>query len=56
MRRRRSLTSEMYHVARTTNTVSALLSGNPKRIARRGKNVILGRALARGGFWRRLWR
>jgi len=47
----------MYHVARTTNTVSALLSGNPKqRTARRGKNVMLGRALARGGFWRRLWR
>ncbi len=48
--------SEMHHVAPTTNTVSALLSGNPKRIARRGKNVMLGRALARGGFWQRLWR
>jgi hypothetical protein len=34
----------------------ALASGNRKRIARRAKNKILGRALGRSGFWRFLWR
>jgi hypothetical protein len=53
---RRSLTSQLYGLARTTNTISAAASGNPKRIARRGKNIILGRALGRAGVWRRLWK
>ena len=37
------------------NTLSTLASGNPRRIKRRLKNVLLGRALRRIGFWR-LWR
>jgi hypothetical protein len=53
---RRSLTSELYRAARLSNNISALASGNPRRVARRAKNVLVGRALGRAGVWRRLWR
>lgn len=54
--RRRGLVSQMYSAARLANDISVLASGNPSRVARRTKNVILGRALGRGGIWRMLWR
>jgi hypothetical protein len=54
--RRRGLVSDLYRAARIANDVSALTSGNPRRISRRAKNVILGRALGRAGVWRALWR
>jgi hypothetical protein len=53
--RRRGLVSNLYRTARLANDVSVIASGNPHRIARRAKNKIVGRALARGGFWRMLW-
>ena len=56
MSRRRSFSSQLYSLARTTNTIEALASGNPNRIARRTKNIIVGRALGRAGLWRALWR
>lgn len=56
MPRRRSFTSQLYRAARLSNNISAAASGNPRRVARRAKNVTIGRALARAGFWRRLWR
>ena len=56
MSRRRSLSSQLYQLASTTNTLQALMSGNPNRIARRAKNIIIGRALGRAGLWRALWR
>jgi hypothetical protein len=46
----------MYAAARLANDVSVLASGDPKRIARRAKNRIIGRALGRAGLWRMLWR
>lgn len=52
----RSLTSHLYRAARVSNNVQTVLSGNPSRIARRTKNVVLGRALGRAGVWSRLWR
>lgn len=55
MARRRSLTSQLYRAARISNSISAVASGNPRRVARRAKNVALGRALGRAGVWRRLW-
>src|SRR5487761_630775 len=54
--RRRSLVSNLYRAARMANDVTTLASGNPHRIARRAKNKIVGRAAARAGIWRVLWR
>ncbi len=56
MARRRSLTSILFRTARTVDTAEALASGDPRKIARRGKNLALGRLLGRGGFWRWLWK
>jgi hypothetical protein len=55
MARRRSLTSTLYSAARLSNSISAVASGKPRRVAHRTKNVIVGRALGGGGVWRRLW-
>ena len=49
-----SLTSILFKAARTAATVQSLSS--PKRASRRAKNIIVGRALAKGGFWRSLWK
>ncbi len=53
--RRRGLVSNLYRAARMANDVSTLASGNPHRIARRARNKIIGRAVARAGLWRLLW-
>lgn len=53
--RSRGLVSNMYRAARLANDMSVIASGNPNRIARRARNKIVGRALARGGLWRLLW-
>jgi hypothetical protein len=45
----------MYAAARLANDVSTLASGDPRRIARRAKNKIVGRALGRAGLWRLLF-
>lgn len=45
----------LYKMARTVNTIEAFASGNPVRIARRLKNIFLGRFLARSGFGK-IWR
>jgi hypothetical protein len=50
------LRSLLYKSARTLGDVEAVASGDPKRISRRAKNKILGRALGRAGIWRSLWR
>lgn len=52
----RNLTRSLYRAARLSNNVSTLASGNPKRIARRAKNVAVGRGLGRAGVWRSLWK
>jgi hypothetical protein len=46
----------LYTLARRVQTIKAAASGDPKRIGRRAKNVVVGRALGRGRVWRRLWR
>jgi hypothetical protein len=50
------ITTRLFKLARLSATASALASGNPKRIARRAKNIAVGKVLARAGFWRRLWK
>jgi hypothetical protein len=50
------ITSALYRAARLSNDLGALASGNPRRIARRARNVAVGRTLAKAGFWERLWR
>jgi hypothetical protein len=56
MARKRSLSSQLFRAARIADDIEAAESGNPKRIARRAKNLAVGRALGRAGVWRRLWR
>lgn len=51
-----SITRSLYRAARLSNDLGTLASGNPRRVARRAKNKAVGRALGRGGIWRRLWR
>ncbi|HKV89365.1 MAG TPA: hypothetical protein VJT78_15345 [Candidatus Dormibacteraeota bacterium] len=56
MPRRRSLSSMLFRTARRVDDIQALASGSPKRVERRIKNRLVGRALGRGGFWRWLWK
>jgi hypothetical protein len=51
-----SLRSNLYRSARILGDMQALALGNPKRIERRAKNKVIGRALGRAGIWRFLWR
>jgi len=44
------LVSFLYKVARVANDINKLQSGNPKKIARRVKNKILGRK-----FIKKIW-
>jgi hypothetical protein len=58
MTRRRSfdLAGFLFGAARLTRDAAAATSGSPRRIVRRAKNHVVGRVLARAGFWRRLWK
>lgn len=51
-----NLTSKLFKAARFSANVSALTSGKPSKMLRRGKNVMVGRALGKAGIWRRLWK
>jgi hypothetical protein len=46
-RREATTASQLYKIARTANTLVAVASGNPRRIARRAKNIAVGRSLAK---------
>jgi hypothetical protein len=43
----------LYRAARLSATLRAVRKGT---VARRAKNILVGRMLARAGFWRRLWK
>lgn len=51
-----SLTSRLFRLARLSADVTAAGSGDPKKVARRAKNKVVGRVIARLGGWWRLWR
>ena len=48
------IVSALYKLARTANTVSSLSS--PKKAVNRGKNIIIGKLLAKAGVWKKLWK
>ena len=49
------LPRRLYRGARVSRDANSVLSGKPGRVVRRAKNHVVGRALARAGFWPRLW-
>jgi hypothetical protein len=51
-----NLSRMLYRAARVSRDIEAVSSGSPRRISRRAKNRIIGRALGRAGIWRRLWK
>jgi hypothetical protein len=54
-----SLSSWLYRAARVARTTEAVEksveTGDPSYAGRRVRNILIGRALARAGAWRRLW-
>lgn len=50
-----SITSALFKAARISATTRALTSGSPTKIARRGRNIAVGRSIARAGGWNKLW-
>lgn len=46
----------LYALARLMGDWSAVSSGKPKKVLRRGKNRLVGRAIGKAGGWRRLWK
>ena len=57
MAHRRSITSDLYRAARISNDISTIASGDPRRIVRRSKNIVVGRALfGRRGVLRWIWK
>lgn len=53
MSHRQTLTSTLYRAARISTTGHAVRTGHA---GRRAKNVVVGRALGRAGFWHWLWK
>jgi len=53
MPKARKLVRGLYKLARTSNDITTLFSGSPKRIIRRGANKWIGRKVGRRLFFRR---
>jgi hypothetical protein len=46
----------LFRSARVSRDAEAIESGDPAKMARRARNKVVGRALARAGLFRRLWK
>lgn len=44
--------SSLYRIARIMNTAKAFTSGNPNKMARRAKNIAVGRLLGKTKIWK----
>ena len=53
MARSKSLTSQLFRLARLSATGRSVRTGN---VGRRAKNIAVGRALGKAGVWRKLWK
>jgi hypothetical protein len=51
-----SITGKLFRLARLSADAKAVSSGDPRKLARRGKNKAVGRVLGKAGIWRRLWK
>ena len=53
-------TGDLYKAARVSADVHAVektvQTGDPKYVARRAKNKVVGRSLGKAGVWRKLWK
>lgn len=49
-----SFVRALYRIARTANTINAI--AKPRRLPRRMKNIAVGKALGKVGFWGKLWK
>jgi len=56
MARKIRLSTRLFRAARVVDDLEAVESGDPRKMARRAKNVTVGRMLSKAGVWRRLWR
>lgn len=45
------LGSKLFRVARVLTDLEAVASGDPAKVARRGKNKAVGRLIAKSGIW-----
>ncbi|HVD04295.1 MAG TPA: hypothetical protein VNF75_09230 [Candidatus Dormibacteraeota bacterium] len=54
-----SLTSVLYRAARLSASARAVRrsveTGDPKYVARRARNIAVGRMMARAGVWKAVW-
>ena len=50
------LSRMLFRAARVSRDLEVVSGGKPRRVARRVKDRVVGRALAKAGFWRWLWR
>jgi len=54
-----SFTSDLYRAARLSASARAVRrsveTADPKYVARRARNIAVGRTMARAGVWRKIW-
>ena len=49
------ISTKLWKTRKLSRNIEVLLSGDSTKIFRRFKNILVGRTLARMGFWKWLW-